>query len=87
MDTVNRAYAREYGAQYLDINAVLTDPQRWQHPELRRYSIGSTAADRQRASWGMAPLELKGDSYHLNRFGYLIVATAIAEKLRALGWY
>ena len=58
-----------------------------QHPELRRYSIGSTAADRQRASWGMAPLELKGDSYHLNRFGYLIVATAIAEKLRALGWY
>ncbi|ALB02387.1 hypothetical protein [Kocuria palustris] len=87
VDTVNRAYAREYGAQYLDINAVLTDPQRWQHPELRRYSIGSTAADRQRASWGMAPLELKGDSYHLNRFGYLIVATAIAEKLRALGWY
>ncbi len=35
----------------------------------------------------MAPLELKGDNYHLNRFGYLIVATAIAEKLRALGWY
>ena len=87
VDTVNRAYAREYGAQYLDINAVLTDPQRWQHLELRRYSIGSTAPDRQRASWGMAPLELKGDSYHLNRFGYLIVATAIAEKLRALGWY
>ncbi|WP_144790698.1 hypothetical protein [Kocuria palustris] len=87
VDTVNRAYARDYGAQYLDINAVITDPRRWQHPELRRYNIGSTAADRQRASWGMAPLELKGDNFHLNRFGYLIVATAIAEKLRALGWY
>lgn len=87
VDAVNRAYARTYGAQYLDVNAVLTDPKRWKHPELHRYNIGSTAADRQRASWGMAPLELRGDDYHLNRFGYLIVATAIAEKLRALGWY
>lgn len=87
VDRVNRGYAQAYGDRWIDVHRHLLDPRWWDLPELRGIGIGTTDEDRRRVGYGVVPRTIMADDgVHLNRFGYLIVAHALAEHLRSISY-
>lgn len=87
VDRVNRGYASAFGDRWIDIHRHLSDPRWWDLPELRHVGIGRSDEDRRRLGEGVTPRTIMADDgVHLNRFGYLIVAHALAEHLRSISF-
>lgn len=79
---VNAVHRAEYGGRFYDTMADLRDPGLWSLPGLRRYRIGTSAADRRWLALGLPPRSVvAGDRRHLNALGNTIVAHGLHRHL------
>lgn len=82
INAVNAAYARRYGAQYIDVQALLTGPELW-----KLAGATPTAEDLRIQAQGNKPPSASRDSQHLNAVGNAAVIAAVIARIKSLGWY
>lgn len=77
----NNALRDRYGARFLDLDGMVTDPGLWS-----RIGIAATATDLAQQAIGNKPPSLSSDDLHLNDAGYDLMRDTTHAKLTALGW-
>lgn len=84
---INNGYRSTYGQKFFDSTAALWDSRWWNLPEIRPLNIAGRPDNTERRNLGLPPRPLiAGDTFHLNSYGYLIIANALNAKIRSLGW-
>lgn len=81
-NTVNAALRARYGPLFIDLQAIVTDPDVWE-----QVGIVPTPEDITQQDMGCLPPSLGRDNSHFNDVANTLVAEIIRDRMISLGWY